>query len=135
MIELLVGEARNLNAKVTPETTELEYISRDKNVVAVNKEGHIIANNPGEAIIVVKAGEVVKEIKVVVREREKAIETPEETSENKPEETNEKQDPSKENKENLPKTGAVVSTSHIVVLALLVMCAGVALLNKKKVVK
>ena len=91
-IELIEGETEQLKVIVTPEGTEIDYISSNEEVATIDKDGLIEAKSAGSTEIIVKAGEAEKKIKVTVKEEavepeetpdvpEEAPETPEETPE------------------------------------------------------
>lgn len=134
-IELIEGENKYIGAKVTPENTKLEYTSSDENIVIVNESGLITAKKEGIAKITIKAGNVTKEINVEVKKKVVPGEPQEPKTPVVPEETIDENNKIDNEKENLPKTGDVVSSSQLIIISMLAMSIGIALFKKKKIVK
>ncbi len=151
-VNLVEGSSEKLIVTVTPEDTEVQYSSSNEAVAKVSSTGLIEAVAKGEAVISVKAGDVTKEVKVVVKEKEvdeekptepenpveepgtetpvEEPQTPEEPSQEVPSKTD---NSSNEDKANLPQTGGRVSMNNALIISIAIIALGVVLIKKRKI--
>ncbi|WP_286906927.1 Ig-like domain-containing protein [Clostridium sp. UBA1652] len=151
-VNLVEGSSEKLVVTVTPVGTEVQYSSSNEGVAKVYSTGVIEAVAKGEAVINVKAGDVTKTVKVVVKAKEvdeekptepenpveepgtetpvEEPQTPEEPSQEVPSETD---NSSNEDKANLPQTGGMVSMNNALIISIAIIALGVVLLKKRKI--
>lgn len=143
-VNLVEGSSEKLVVTVTPVGTEVQYSSSNEGVAKVSSTGVIEAVAKGEAVINVKAGDVTKTVKVVVKAKDvdeekptepQIPETPESPVEEPqtPEAPSETENSSNEDKANLPQTGGRVSMNNALIISIAIIALGVVLLKKRKI--
>ncbi|ERK32082.1 Ig-like domain-containing protein [Clostridium intestinale] len=146
-VNLVEGSSEKLIVNVTPEGTEVQYSSSNEGIAKVSSTGVIEAVSKGEAVISVKAGDVTKEVKVVVKAKEvdeekptepQVPETPEQPENpveepQTPEVPSETENSSNEDEANLPQTGGRVSMNNALIISIAIIALGVVLLKRRKI--
>lgn len=152
-VNLVEGSSEKLVVTVTPDGTEVQYSSSNEGIAKVSSTGVIEAVAKGEAIITIKAGDVTKEVKVVVKakevDEEKPVEPQVPENPEQPEQPQQPENPvekpetpetpdqtnseTSEDGEDLPQTGHLISMNNALIISLVIISLGVVLLKRKKI--